>query len=423
MFPSPCPAGCFCNATGMALPAPCPAGTYSPESGAGNSSSCRICDKGFYCGSFGQAFETPCPAGNYCPSSGMSSYDLCQPGYYCPPSAVDPIACPPGHYCPDPGLSAPKKCEPGTYNPSEGSQSCISCPAGSSCEEASVIPCACKVFYYSKNIKQSKCELCPLPSSLTFGANSCFSQAAPSQDMYVYYYLLAAIFSCIAVQAAFLTARLMRLLRGRSLRTVRAGMCLYIAMFVPYAVLQAITLSKLAGLSDSSVDLALERNAAQLLSRAAFAAFFGLGFSGKVALVQMWTHVVRLHASGGYAAPPLLQNALMSTYKAFVWAVVVIVVLYLSGFIALTNRYMASFGQCSRLQTEVCVPYSEDMEQPCSDSVLWSRALLYYEGSWAGVVLVVFTLLAFLFNGVVFAMCVRHVMRCAAVLSDAWQVD
>ena len=33
MFPSRCPAGCFCNATRMALPAPCPAGTFSPESG------------------------------------------------------------------------------------------------------------------------------------------------------------------------------------------------------------------------------------------------------------------------------------------------------------------------------------------------------------------------------------------------------
>ena len=44
------------------------------------------------------------------------------------------------------------------------------------------------------------------------------------------------------------------------------------------------------------------------------------------------------------------------------------------------------------------------MEQPCSDGTLWSRVLLYYEGAWAGVVLVVFTLLAFLFNGVVFAM-------------------
>jgi len=260
------------------------------------------------------------------------------------------------------------------------------------------------VFSFSQDIKQSKCEPCPLPSSLTFGAKSCFSQAAPSKDVSVYYYLLAAVFSCIAVQAAVLTARLMRSLRSSSLRTVRAGMCLYVAMFVPYAVLQATTLSKLAGLSGSSVDLDLERDAAQLLSSAAFAAFFGLGFSGKVALVQMWTHVVRLHASGGYAAPPRLQSALMSTYKAFVWAVVAIVVLYLSGFVALTNRYMASIGQCSRLQTEDCVPYSEDMEQPCSDGTLWSRVLLYYEGAWAGVVLVVFTLLAFLFNGVVFAM-------------------
>ncbi len=41
----------------------------------------------------------------------------------------------------------------------------------------------------------------------------------------------------------------------------------------------------------------------------------------------------------------------------------------------------------------------------CLDSLLWSAALrYYYEGFWAAVVLVIFTLLAFLFNGVVFAM-------------------
>ncbi len=61
------------------------------------------------------------------------------------------------------------------------------------------------------------------------------------------------------------------------------------------AVLQVTTLGKLANLSDSSLD----RDAAQISSNAAVAAFFGLGFSGKAALVQMWTHVVQQHTSGG----------------------------------------------------------------------------------------------------------------------------
>jgi hypothetical protein len=253
---------------------------------------------------------------------------------------------------------------------------------------------------------------------LDFGATPCSSQAPTSPDLPVYYYLLAAVFACIAVQAVVLAARLLRSRHSISLRTVRAGMCLYVAMFVPCAVLQATTLGKLAKLSDSSLD----RDAAQISSSAAFAAFFGLGFSGKVALVQMWAHVVQQHTSGGCQAPHRLRTTLMSTHKAFVWAVVAVVAVYVTGFAALASMYMASVQQCSRLQTEACIS-SANLEQPCSESAMWTRVLQYYEGIWAGVVLVVFTLLAFLFNGVVFAMCVSPAMRWFVVASDAQQVD
>jgi len=127
----------------------------------------------------------------------------------------------------------------------------------------------------------------------------------------------------------------------------------------------------------------------------------------------MWTHVVQQHTSGGCEAPHRLHTTLMSTYKAFVRAVVAIVAVYVTGFAALTSKYMASVQQCNRLQTEACIS-SANLEQPCSESTTWTRFLEYYEGIWAGVVLVVFTLLAFLFNGVVFAMCVQpcHALVC-----------
>jgi hypothetical protein len=295
---------------------------------------------------------------------------------------------------------------------------CTSCPIASSCSAGSVAPCACKPYYYQDEPGQPVCKRCPLPATLDFAASSCSSQASTSTDLPVYFYLLAAVFACIAVQAVVLAARLLRSRHSSSLRTVRAGMCLYVAMFVPYAVLQATTLGKLAKLSDSSLD----RDAAQISSSAAFAAFFGLGFSGKVALVQLWTHVVRQHTSGGCEAPHRLHTTLMSTYKAFVWAVVAIVAVYVTGFAALTSMYMASVQQCNRLQTEKCISL-ENLQQPCSESATWTRVLEYYEGIWAGVVLVVFTLLAFLFNGVVFAMCVSPVMRWVVVASDVQQVD
>jgi predicted PurR-regulated permease PerM len=157
----------------------------------------------------------------------------------------------------------------------------------------------------------------------------------------VYYHLLAAMFACIALQAVVLAARLVRSRHSSSLRAVRTGMCLYVALFVPYAVLQATTLVKLAALSDRS-NGSLDRDAAQISSSAAFAAFFGLGFSGKVALVQMWTHVARQHSSGGCEAPHVLHRTLISTYNAFVYAVAVIVLVYVTGFAALTHMYINS---------------------------------------------------------------------------------
>jgi hypothetical protein len=221
----------------------------------------------------------------------------------------------------------------------------------------------------------------------------------------VYHYLIVALFASIAMIAAVLTARLVRSRHTSSMRFVRFGMCLYVAMFVPYAVLQVITLGKLATLNDDRSISAQET--VRYSYSAAFAAFFGLGFSGKVALVQRWTYVVNLHTSGSHASPLGLQNTLRSTYKAFVWAIVVIVVLYLMGFSTLTNRFMDSVGRCAKLQDETCVSVTkglEGLQQPCSETLMWTNALQYYEGIWAAAVLVVFTFLAFLFNGVVFAM-------------------
>ena len=123
-----------------------------------------------------------------------------------------------------------------------------------------------------------------------------------------------------------LVVKLVRARHTFALRTVHTGTCVYVAMFVPYAVLQAVTLSQLAFLAnlDAKQSISSARYAAQISSSAAFAAFFGLGFTGKVALVQMWTHIVRQHTRGSSGAPLrllTLQSMLTSTYKACVWAV------------------------------------------------------------------------------------------------------
>ena len=133
--------------------------------------------------------------------------------------------------------------------------------------------------------------------------------------------------------------------------------------------------------------------------------FFGLGFSGKVALVQLWMHTVRLHASdssyGSSNSGLRFQSTMASAYKAFIIAVAATLVLYLIGFGILTNYFIASSNKCAEQQNSVCV---NSLHELCSKSLRFALILEYYEGFWAGAVLLVFTMLAFLFNGVVFAM-------------------
>ena len=73
----------------------------------------------------------------------------------------------------------------------------------------------------------------------------------------------------------------------------------------------------------------------------------------------------------------------------------------------LTNRFLDRVARCANLQDESCVSKEDgvqQLQQPCSEIAQWTKALQYYEGIWAAVVLTVFTFLAFLFHGVVFAM-------------------
>ena len=79
-----------------------------------------------------------------------------------------------------------------------------------------------------------------------------------------------------------------------------------------------------------------------------------------------------------------------------------IVALYVIGFSVLTGRFMASVTQCIGERDSSCLSSSQG--QPCKQIGDWTSVIEYHEGVWAGVVLLIFTALALLFNGVVFAM-------------------
>jgi hypothetical protein len=63
---------------------------------------------------------------------------------------------------------------------------------------------------------------------------------------------------------------------------------------------------------------------------------------------------------------------------------------------------MTSVAQCIEERQGICVVNSQG--QPCEQINMWTSVMVYYEGTWAGIVLLIFSALAFLFNGVVFAM-------------------
>ena len=137
------------------------------------------------------------------------------------------------------------------------------------------------MFEYEPSTSASPCLACPIAVSLELDATTCQSQAAASSSLAFFYPVIVLVFSCIAIAAAVLTVSLTRSRRTLLLRAVHGGMCVYVAMFVPYADLQAATLGESANLNGQRSN-SLARAAAQIGSSAA--AFFGLGFLGKVAI-------------------------------------------------------------------------------------------------------------------------------------------
>lgn len=103
-----CPTGHYCT-IGSQRPKPCPIGTYSNRAGNTEASD----DNGEGC--------TSCPAGSFCQSSGMTSpTDYCEAGFYCEEAGGDMFAtpCPAGNKCvPGSNFDGLTPCEAKFYQP------------------------------------------------------------------------------------------------------------------------------------------------------------------------------------------------------------------------------------------------------------------------------------------------------------------
>lgn len=286
----------------------------------------------------------------------------------------------------------------------------LDCPPGSKCPAGSAFPCACKVFEYQPNPDETTCIPCPFASNFEFGATACNSRVAgAASDQYAFlYYVLVGLFLCIAAAAACIAVFLIRSRHNVLRHPGHMGSFVYVVLMVPYAALEATSSYLLVNLNAHTQDLdSHARVNAQITSSAAFAAFFGLNFIDKAALLEMWSHVVKLHISTSTTLLRWRHPLLKLVQKSFVRAVAATVVLYVFGFIFLTSNYINDSRECADRLNKPCVSNEEAREQPCKQSTDSRVGLDIHEGVWAGVVLLFFSVLALFFKGLVFGMYVR----------------
>ncbi|XP_034024624.1 signal peptide, CUB and EGF-like domain-containing protein 3 [Thalassophryne amazonica] len=121
-----CPPGFYCI-EGSIFPSPCPTGSVGPSAGRTSLNDC-----------------SPCPAGSFCNSTGLTEPSgPCSPGHFCTLGSVEaaPVSqrygdvCTTGHFCPQ-GSGSPQSCPAGSFLPEPGASSashCKCCPAGKYC--------------------------------------------------------------------------------------------------------------------------------------------------------------------------------------------------------------------------------------------------------------------------------------------------
>jgi hypothetical protein len=178
-------------------------------------------------------------------------------------------------------------------------------------------------------------------------------------------------------------------------------------MFAPYAALKGCAIWLLLSAQDQSQQLA-----AQVFLNASFTFYFVLGFGGKIALIQLWMHIIHLHATDNThtsstrrSSQESILHSANSKWRGIKFLVVVVSIAYCIGFFALVEQFLTFSQQCAaQADVATCIPVnSVGIPLPCSQAKDITSIIDFYEGVWAGVVVVVFSLYTFLFNGIVYA--------------------
>ena len=134
----PCFPGSYCPGNAVIFPELCPTATYNPKLSSISIEDCLICPAGQYCNGTGLGAPSgPCGGGHYCPV-GMS--------LEFPPE----FACPRGYECP-PGSKYPRLCYPGTLAPGIATPYCDLVTAGYYANATGLVSIGAEISYVACN--------------------------------------------------------------------------------------------------------------------------------------------------------------------------------------------------------------------------------------------------------------------------------
>jgi hypothetical protein len=214
------------------------------------------------------------------------------------------------------------------------------------------------------------------------------------------YWVIIVIFCAILLGSVVRVVILVRSHHTFTVRPFHSGICIYIASFAPYALLKAVAVSLLLETRSQTQELT-----ADLMLSGAFMIFFCLGFGGKMALIQLWMHLISRHTAGG--SQQLLVASARQTCKFMRLTVLLVCIMYSAGFITLVGVFArASVACAAAADSTSCIALSLNgtMPEDCQRQVDLTQGITYYEGLFAAVVAVVFALYALLFNGLAYAL-------------------
>ena len=230
-------------------------------------------------GQFWQSSILPCQA---CPVGSFSS-------------TINSLACTPcpaGQFANKLGSSSCLPCLPGTYSSSAGTSDCSPCQPGHYCLMGASQPCSCHVNSFQPEASQDKCLPCPDQAQAKTGQTTCNTEYATTASDKIAYLWGFIVFLFVALLSLVLFLIMLFSRKSFSERPFHSAICVYVLMFLPYSVFKASAIWFLRRADTQSMQFV-----AQILLNASFSMYFVLGCGGKLALVQLWMHIIDRHAN------------------------------------------------------------------------------------------------------------------------------